>query len=244
MASLKLSQLIATEETTAEDLLLINKTEDGGITYTTQSIRVADLLGDVDLSGVETRLTSLENGYATVLSTSLLKDEDDMISDSAAHIPSQQSVKAYVDNSIAGYSAQANIDFIRKQGTVAFEADQSMGSNKLTNLADPTADADAANKLYVDTKISDLVGSAPEVLDTLQELSQALGGDENFATTVTTNLAAKIDTGANVNGLVASTTTDDEPAMWFFLVVDANDGSIKVLDKTFLELDAGEEILA
>lgn len=37
---------------------------------------------------------------------------------------------------------------------------------------------------YADQKISELVNSAPAVLDTLKELSDALGGDENFAVTV------------------------------------------------------------
>lgn len=37
---------------------------------------------------------------------------------------------------------------------------------------------------YTDQKVADLVNSAPEVLDTLKELSDALGGDANFAATV------------------------------------------------------------
>ena len=45
-------------------------------------------------------------------------------------------------------------------------------------------EADPVSQAYVDQKISDLVNSAPEVLDTLKELSDALGGDENFATTI------------------------------------------------------------
>src|SRR5574343_1658829 len=40
---------------------------------------------------------------------------------------------------------------IQADGGQAFTADQSMGSHKLTNLADPTASSDAANKGYVDS---------------------------------------------------------------------------------------------
>lgn len=40
--------------------------------------------------------------------------------------------------------------YIKADGTRAFSADQSMGSNKLTNLGDPTASTDAATKSYVD----------------------------------------------------------------------------------------------
>jgi len=42
---------------------------------------------------------------------------------------------------------------IRKDGSVAFTGDQSMGSHKLINVADPTQDQDVATKKYVDSKI-------------------------------------------------------------------------------------------
>lgn len=45
-------------------------------------------------------------------------------------------------------------------------------------------------KSYTDQKVSDLVNSAPEVLDTLKELSDALGGDANFAATVAGQIGA------------------------------------------------------
>jgi len=46
-------------------------------------------------------------------------------------------------------------------------------------------------KSYTDAKIAELVDSAPETLDTLRELAQALGSDPNFATTITNILAQK-----------------------------------------------------
>lgn len=44
---------------------------------------------------------------------------------------------------------------------------------------------------YTDTKLAGLINSAPDALDTLKELSQALGDDPNFATTMTNQLASK-----------------------------------------------------
>jgi hypothetical protein len=76
------------------------------------------------------------NNYS--ISSDLL-DEDNMSSNSATKVPSQQSVKAYVDAEVAG-----------------------------------------------------VVDSAPGALNTLNELAAALGDDENFATTTTNNLAAKL----------------------------------------------------
>ena len=50
----------------------------------------------------------------------------------------------------------------------------SVNSQKITSLATPTVDADAATKLYVDTKVADLVNSAPGTLDTLGEIATAI----------------------------------------------------------------------
>lgn len=43
----------------------------------------------------------------------------------------------------------------------------------------------------IGTAIANLVDTAPETLDTLNELAFALGDDPNFATTVTNSIAAK-----------------------------------------------------
>jgi hypothetical protein len=48
----------------------------------------------------------------------------------------------------------------------------------------------AASKLYADQKVADLVGGAPEILDTLKEISDALGGDANLAGTLTGQIGA------------------------------------------------------
>jgi hypothetical protein len=50
----------------------------------------------------------------------------------------------------------------------------SLNSQKVTSLATPTDNADAATKLYVDTKVADLVNSAPSTLDTLGEIANAI----------------------------------------------------------------------
>jgi hypothetical protein len=50
----------------------------------------------------------------------------------------------------------------------------SVNSQKITSLATPTVNTDAATKLYVDTKVADLVNSAPGTLDTLGEIAAAI----------------------------------------------------------------------
>lgn len=50
-----------------------------------------------------------------------------------------------------------------------------------------------ASQEALDKKIEDLIGAAPETLDTLTELADALGKDPNFATTIATQLGLKVD---------------------------------------------------
>ena len=50
-----------------------------------------------------------------------------------------------------------------------------------------------STKEYVTQKISEIVNSAPEALDTLKELAAALNNDSNFATTIITQLGTKVD---------------------------------------------------
>ncbi|EDS6429183.1 phage tail protein [Salmonella enterica subsp. enterica] len=53
------------------------------------------------------------------------------------------------------------------------------------------AGLEIATAAFVAAKVAQLVGSAPEALDTLKELADALGNDPNFATTVLNKLAGK-----------------------------------------------------
>ena len=100
------------------------------------------------------------NSYLSFDETAGLKvnvlDEDDFASNSDQDLPTQQSVKAYVDTNVAALGVIANQDFIRKDGTTPFTGDQSMGGFKLTNLATPTQDSDAATKQYVDLAVQGL----------------------------------------------------------------------------------------
>jgi hypothetical protein len=98
---------------------------------------------------------------------------------------------------------------------IEFGDDIDMNSNKITELGTPSANADAATKLYVDTSIADLANSAPTTLNTLNELAAALGDDANFSTTITNSIASKL-TSANVAvtvGASSITTTQDDVAL-------------------------------
>ena len=69
------------------------------------------------------------------------------------------------------------------------------------------AKADAAltaAKSYTDTKVAALVGSAPETLDTLEELATALKNNEDLATSVAETIGNKVD---KVTGMGLSETS-------------------------------------
>ena len=81
----------------------------------------------------------------------------------------------------------------------------------------PTANADnnsktVANTAFVKTAIANLVNGAPSQLDTLQELSAALGNDANFSATVAKQIGDKVSkSGGTITGpiLYDNTPNDD-----------------------------------
>ena len=63
-------------------------------------------------------------------------------------------------------------------------------ANYITHISQLINDAGFQTEEEVNAAIQKIIGSAPEVLDTLKEIADALGNDPNFATTITRKLAA------------------------------------------------------
>ena len=86
-----------------------------------------------------------------------------------------------------------------KDDTVALIDSYSVTINGITTTLDTHInDSDIHTPISViegmiDTRVSGLVNSAPETLDTLKELADALGNDPNFATTVANQIGNKAD---------------------------------------------------
>lgn len=108
--------------------------------------------------------------------------------------------------------AKTQGDYAKEQGDLAREALEAGGVSTVNGKSGvvtltptdigtmSTADINAAvnfakseAETYADEKISEVIGSAPETLDTLNELAQALGDDPNFATTVSNQIGLKAD---------------------------------------------------
>ncbi|MEG4485263.1 hypothetical protein QUB04_09485 [Microcoleus sp. D2_18a_B4] len=66
-----------------------------------------------------------------------------------------------------------------------------LGRDTTTGTVQQIPQSRFAKPSDIDTAIFNLIGSAPEALNTLDELAQALSDDANFATTITNSLAQK-----------------------------------------------------
>ncbi|MBQ9913548.1 MAG: hypothetical protein IJO73_04900 [Clostridia bacterium] len=86
----------------------------------------------------------------------------------------KEAVEAIPSADLTGYATEIYVD------------------NKINNLPIPDTSG-LASIGYVDTKIADVVGTAPEALDTLNELAAALGNDKNFSTTISNEIGKKVD---------------------------------------------------
>ncbi|MFN7609448.1 MAG: hypothetical protein ACK5QX_00710 [bacterium] len=100
-------------------------------------------------------------------------------------------------NYAASVHSHAIGDITNLTATLAGKMDASVydpNGNGTVNDSERLAGEVAANyalKSYVDNAINNLVNGSPALLDTLNELSNALGNDPNFATTITNALAGK-----------------------------------------------------
>ena len=98
-------------------------------------------------------------------------------------------------------------------------------NTKITNLQTADTNNLKTAKDYTDTKVAALVDSAPETLDTLNELSAALGDDPNFAATMATSLGNKADKGhghSNATTSAAGFMSKDDKAKLDGIAANAN----------------------
>ena len=153
-------------------------------------------LSDVDIPG------SLTHGQVLAFNSSTSNFEP--TSNLASNIEDLGNVDTTgeVDGSFLQYNAASQsyetvqtvtniLDTRLSLGGGTLSGNVSFGNNHLTNLATPVSNTDAVTKAYVDEQILSTIDSAPEALDTLNELAAALDDDANFASTITNQLADK-----------------------------------------------------
>jgi hypothetical protein len=111
----------------------------------------------------------------------------DTLNELAAALGDDANFSTTVTNSIALKANSADLGTAAAQD-VGYFATASQGA-----LADSAIQSLAgyATEVFVNTAVSNIIDSAPGVLDTLNEIATALGGDANFSTTISSSIALK-----------------------------------------------------
>lgn len=120
--------------------------------------------------------------------------------------------------------------------SISRESEQRAANSAQRAEAAASAVQNKADVNYVDERISEVIGAAPDALNTLQELSAALDDDENFAATVTNELSHKVDK-ENGKTLSSNDFTDNDKTALYNAYVKPTDGIPKTdLSSELVEL--------
>ena len=255
MASSKLSALAAITSVGNDDLVYIADTANGGTTYASKKVTKANLFsGYATESYVDTSVANLIDSAPGALDTlnelaAALGDDasfsttiTNLITDNETHIDNMATLTGVAKDStdLGTFTGTTVADSQTvKQALQALEtAVESKGSaTSLTSLTTAVGDLNTLSGVAQnDEDLGTFTGSTIADSVTIKAALQALE-------TASEAIDAKtVDTGNNVNVLVGATSGETVPQdggvdNYLFLVVDKSDGSIKAIDKTFLEAE-------
>ena len=242
----KLSELTAITSAGDDDILYVGDTADGGSSYSSKKITRANLFSGIATeSYVNTQVSNLIDGAPDALNTlnelaAALNDDASAASSLTALINANET---HIDNA-------ATLSGLAKDST-------SLGTFTGTTIADSETIKGALQTLETAVESKGSATSLTSLTTAVGDLNTLSGVAQNATnlgtftgSTIADNVAVKTAiqsletavetkcaTGANVNTLVGVTSGETEPASFLFLVVDASDGSIKALDKNFVEVE-------
>ena len=171
----------------------------------------------IPMSGVEGLTDQLNGKYSTAEGRELEKRVQKVTTDLSAHVASSEKAFNEVQNDIETLDRKIDDEAQkREQGDAAtLRAANEHTDAAVAEEASARESGDRTTlqsaKDYVDKAIAELVDGSPAALDTLKELSAALGNDPNFATTVATQIGRKVDKVAG-KGLSTEDYTSEEKA--------------------------------
>jgi hypothetical protein len=169
-----------------------------------------------------TSFTGLTRGYSGTVAEPYPVNTTIRIPISSAYVNNPRAsvialeTKLGIGASDAAAAATGHVIKKNADGTTSWQAETSLGytpedvANKATDFSvinDTKYPTTKAVDDELDTRIATLIGAAPAALDTLSELSDALGDDANFATTVTNALAGKQPLDSDLTAIALLTTT-------------------------------------
>ena len=166
---------------------------------TTQSLLTAESLARTSAdSGLDTRVQSLEADPTT---QSLLTAES----------VARANADSGLDTRVQSLEADPTTQSLLTAESVARAAADSALDTRIQSLeSDPITSAQVDVK--VSTATAALVNGAPATLDTLKEISDALGADANLSVTLTNAIAAKQDTNAHLTAVIGAARTQAQLA--------------------------------
>jgi hypothetical protein len=152
----------------------IGNIEIGSITQLSNAINTINARIDIEVSTLNTTIDNHKNATTAHSVT--------QISDAESVTGSQAKVDAHANRTDNPHNVTSEqVNAYTKTAT---------DTNIATNLQ--------IAKTYTDNAISALINGSPSILDTLYELSNALGNDPNFSTTVLTEIS-EVDTKINTH---------------------------------------------
>lgn len=171
----------------------------------------------IPIDRVEELAGRLNDKYGAADGRELEKKVQKVTTDLSAHVASSEKAFNEVQNDIEALDRKIDDEAEkREQGDAAtLRAANEHTDTVVAEEASARESGDRTTlqsaKDYVDKAIAELVDGSPAALDTLKELSAALGNDPNFATTVATQIGRKVDKVAG-KGLSTEDYTSEQKA--------------------------------
>ena len=248
MASTKLSALTALTSAGDDDLLYVADTSDSGSSYVSKKITKANLFSGIATeSYVSTQISNLIDGAPDALNTlneiAAAINDDASISTTLTALSTAN--ETHIDNlaTLSGLAKDSTSLGTFTGSTISDSQTIKQALQALETAVEAAGSASTLTALSGDvTDLRTLTGTSDED----EDLGTFTGSTISDSVTIKAALQAletavetkgTTDAGDNVNTLVASTSADTEPTNWHFLAVDTSDGSIVVLDKTFIEAE-------
>lgn len=151
-----------------------------------------DLDNYYDKETIDEKLANLDLGDFDI--DSAIVDEINTVKENVTTL--QTDVQTLTQKQISDQTATVGIIATIQHSLATQEQNITTIQSDITGLKDKVKDYEDksfATEEYVNAQVAGLIDSAPEALDTLQELASALGNDKDFANTVTTAIGNKAD---------------------------------------------------
>lgn len=195
-ADLVLDGKISTEKSRAEG---VEATLSSSISAETSARQTADSALDVRVTGLENNKASktyVDNNFETKSAHNA--DKAALEASIASEVSDRQSAVSSVSSSLSSEISRAQGEEQRIEGKVDSEISnrQSDVAAKLVEAKSYSDSQDSAKlleaKSYTDGKISDLIGGAPEMMDTLKEISDAIAAGDSVATGLASSISSEV----------------------------------------------------